>query len=324
MLEIEAEGLIRFLIQLSAAAAGASSLWGFVLVLRKQKEMVRLLFPFFAFSLVVFLVSWFWAANFFFAPESFGHEGVALEPAYEYVRRGFEFNFPFVAVLAVLSFIGIFIFRFRKEFFEKSAGFFFLAQFILLSVIIAFGVFTGAFGREQLFFFFHGWHSILTLGTVLTVDFLYIATKNRGELKRIIYPFFPVMSAAIWLGLGLDFLSVGLIFKEAFHLTTQFFFNQTVIAAIILNGAFLSGRINEKLISFIYPSRVLNPDKKTEIFFSLAGAVSIVSWTTITFLDFFEFGLSYIGFWLVYLSIIALAFLIQYPLRKIEDKIFQG
>lgn len=324
MFGIEAQGLVRFLIQLSAAGAGAASLWGFVLVLRGKKELIRPLFLFFVFWLVIFTAGWLLAANFFFAPETFGHEGIAFEPAEDYIRRGFEVNFPFVAVLAVLSFIGFFSFIYRKSFFERFSGFFFLSQFILISVIISFGVFTGSFSREQLFFSFHGWHSILTLGTVLTVDFLYIAAKNKGELKRIVYPFFPVMSAAIWFGLGIDFLSAGLIFKETFRITTQFLFNQTVIAVIILNGMMLSGRINEKLLSFIHPARVLNPNKKTELLFSLAGAVSIVSWITVTFLDFFEFGLSYAGFWWIYLSVIAFAFLIQYPLRKVEDDMFQS
>jgi len=128
------------------------------------------------------------------------------------------------------------------------------------------------------------------LGTVITIDYLYFKTNQDINLKRTVYSIFPFLSVAIWAGLGLDFLSNILIFKEAFEVNPQFIFIQTVIAIIILNGALLSDKINQRLIASVRIDNPLPLTPKEDLFMGISGSISIVSWITIAFIDLFVFG----------------------------------
>lgn len=330
------ENIIRFLMQLSIALLGASTLWGAIFYLKLKKTGknkwgdlgYRALIVSFV-ALFIFVICWSIFYVSFYTLEAFGHEGIVLPATPDIIHKGFSFGIPFVFLLFLISAVGIYMFLFRRTKFKKYARWILASQFILASIIISFSVFTGEFfTKEQIFHSFHNWHSILTLGTVIMVDVLYISTLYRLDLKKLIYPFFPVMSAAIWIGLALDFASVALIFEEAFKMNTQLLFNQTVIAIIIINGALLSGKVNNLLIksvSGIHKIKQMEFSPKIKTILGVSGSISIVSWLTITFLDFFDVPLSYAELFFGYIAIIALVFMVQYILEnKLLPKIIKG
>jgi hypothetical protein len=310
--------LVRFFIQFGVAVSGAASLWGFVFFLKHRRSLDKvyqkfseLLVPLFLFGLIIFLAFWWIGAFFIFVPEIFAHEGIVLRPTLDYVRSGFAVNFPMVLVVMMVAILHAHSFFYYRDFWKKYGGALWAALFLLFSAIASLSVFTGTLGREQLFFSLHNWHSILTLGSVIVVDYLFLGTFHLHSHKKSLYTFFPIISLFIWIGLAIDFLSNVLIFSEAFRVTEQFLFIQTVVAFIIINGALLSGRINSILIHFAQLERHELVSPLIARVISVSGSVSIVSWLTITFVDFFEFAIGYWQFFGVYLLAIVVAYLLH-------------
>ncbi|MDA2922593.1 hypothetical protein MYX07_05010 [Patescibacteria group bacterium AH-259-L07] len=329
MFGIEIPSLVRFFMQSGAAIAGASALWCLMFAFKARRNptpkkehfyaLMHLLMPLFGVSLLVFLIGWWAAALIFFPPDIMAHEGVVGKPVYEYIKNGFNFNLVWVLLIIFVGLAGIQTYIRKKELFQKYAAPFFLSQFVFLSLILLFSAFTKSFDKEQMVFFLHNWHSIITLGTVVAVDFLYLCTLRKDSLKRTLYPLFPLMSAFIFVGLGMEFLSSLLVFNKALIITPQFLFNQTVIAIIIVNGVFLAGRINRILINLIKPDKVLTLDGSLKKLLRISASVSLVSWVTVTFIDFFEIPLVYYQFFIIYLLFIGAAYavkpLLERPLR---------
>ncbi|MBI4158539.1 MAG: hypothetical protein HY505_02910 [Candidatus Yanofskybacteria bacterium] len=304
----EPSGLIRFFIQVGMGVAGAASLWGMVLAFKKEKELSGLLmWPFLA-GFALFILNWFLAVTIFFPAKVFGHEGIIIKPSDQFIVQGLEVGAVFIFAFIFLVFLSSFLYFKRRGVFQKYATTLFFLNFIVISLIAVFGVFNGQWDRVQVFFSLRGWHSILTLGTVIMVDFLYTVSWRHSELKRVVYPLLFYMSLAIWVGLGIDFVSVFLILEEAMEINTQFIFNQMLIGIIIINGAFLSGPVNDKLIGLVKSGKELAPSLNN--LFALLGSISIVSWASITFLDFFEFDFSYFVFAAIYVLLIAFVFLL--------------
>lgn len=322
-------GLVRFVTQVGFAVAGAVSLWGLVFILESRKsansdfeKLSELLMKLFFVSLLIFLAGWFSSAFIFYPPDAAGHEGIRLMPEDAHLKAGFRINFPLVIILAIVSFFNLRLFLRNRDWWNRHSPWLWLSQLLLLSAIATFAIYTGSFDKYQLFHAFHNWHSILTLGSVVVVDFLFLATAHLHSHKKTFYDFFHLISAFIWIGLGLDFLSNFLIFEEGFKLTEQFFFTQTVIAVIIINGALLSGRITE-VLQFLARAGKAGRDVTLTRLISISGAVSIVSWTTITFVDFFELTPSYWQMFGAYLALIAVAYFIHHSIRsRMEKKIF--
>ena len=316
---IEVPNLVRFCMQSAAAIAGAAALWYLLFDMKarynltSEKEhfyaLMRLLTPLFWASLFVFLVSWWAAALIFFPPDLFAHEGVVEKSVYEYIKNGFHVNLIWVLLITILGFAGALASLYKKELFQKYAVPFFLAQFVFLSLVLLFSAFTKSFGKEQIVFFLHNWHSIITLGVVVVVDFLYLRTLRKDSLKRILYPLFPLMSAFILIGLGMEFISSLLVFNESLAITPQFLFNQTVIAILVLNGVFLASRINRILIDLIKSDRVLTLSGPLKKMLRISASVSIVSWVTVTFIDFFDIPLIYYQFFIIYIFFIGIAYI---------------
>lgn len=313
-------GLIRFFTQFGFAIAGAVSLWGFIFMLRSRRrghahfeKFCAGLVKLYIFGLVLFLVGWALGAFVFYPSAAAAHEGIRLLAPDDFIQNGFRMNLPLVILLLVASFLNLRgFFRGRKSW-NRYSAWLWLLQFLVLTGISVFTIFTGSFDRYQLFHAFHNWHSILTLGTVLVVDFLVLATKSFKGNKDL-YDFFHVMSSLIWVGLGLDFLSNLLIFEEGFVLTPQFFFSQTVVAILILNGALLSGRITDALGKW-FRSKMINL-----IYFS--GAVSITSWLSITFVDFFRLTLVYWQLMSIYVLAIAAAYCVHHFSHRFLERSF--
>jgi len=311
--------------QSAAAIAGAAALWCLIFSIKARRNsapekehfyaLMHLLTPLFWVSLIVFLIGWWVAALIFFPPDILAHGGVVEKPVYEYIKNGFNVNLIWVLLITIVGLAGIWARIRKKELFQKYATPFFLSQFVFLSLILLFSVFTKSFGKEQIILFLHNWHSIITLGTVVVIDFLYLLTLRKDNLKIILYPLFPLMSTFIFTGLGMEFLSSLLVFNKELIITPQFIFNQTVIAILVLNGVLLAGRINRILINLIKSDRVLTLGGSLKKMLRISASVSLVSWATVTFIDFFEIPFAYYQFFIVYLLLIGAAYLAK-PLME--------
>lgn len=323
MYGIEIPDLIRFFMQFGVAIAGAASLWGFIFFVKSGKDrsfvdLARIAFWIFSAGFLIFIVAWFLAYSVFFTPDIQAHEGITLAKGTERIENGLLVTFPVVLTLALVGLLFFSAGLISEKFFLKFGKFFFLAQFFLISLFTAFIVYSGELGLEQLTHFLHNWHSILTLGTVISVDILYLATMRKDDLRRVLYIFFPFMSAVIWIGLGLDFVSAAVVYYgDGFQVGPQFIFNQVVVAIIILNGILLTGRETNVLRSLVKPDRVDFVGPREELIFGLSGSVSIVSWSTITFIDFSELTAPIFLMFVGYVLFIVFVFITQKILKKI-------
>ncbi len=237
------------------------------------------------------------------------HEGITLAPTLESTQNAVAvFNPVFLALLAF--YIGGMLYSYvDRESFEGSLGWFYGIGLLLSSVIISFPVWQGGLNAEKLFFIGHSWHSILTVGTVIVLDYLLIITNSAEVYERHIYPVLPDISKAIWIGLAIEFLSVGFIFHEAIAPTTKMMFMQTVIGIIILNGVFLAGPIAQKMISTIKPGRIKDLSPGWELAAGISGSISIASWLTVTFVDVLhDVQVGYLSLFWIYLGFIAVSF----------------
>ena len=338
MLGIELTSLFRFFIQLNLVLAGAASLWAFVFARKAKKEIDNekrtswhrlihgsafLFFP----SLVAFVASWWMGYLFIFSPQAAAHEGVAHSAVFPhaFTVQGFEANLIFVAIVTILTLPAFWMFlKDKEQRFEKKSSLIFGTFFILLSIILSLSTWAKEFTGEQLAYTLHNWHSIITLGTVIMVDFLYLYTVKKDKLKHVLYRFYPKMSAAIWFGLGLDFISSFLLLSESgFPSTEQFVFNQTVVAILVINGALLSVRTNDKMISLLNPDgTVLELGEKWDNTIRISGSVSFASWVTITFIDFFSIELSYWPLLAGYLTFIAVLYATKPLAENTVSKVF--
>jgi len=295
MFGIEIVEIALFFKQLGLAVAGASALWGLILTIKssrtkddEKKEVFaelaeKLLLPLGLGAIVAILA---WISLFFIdAALVSAHEGIVINPGdYGATPTSGIANILFI-LLAVISALGFGIHKFNKERFNKWIGKFYIAELAVVAVLIV-PVWTGGLVGEQFFFIGHNIHSIITIGTVIILDFLFFASESVDRIKKHFYPFLPNISKAIWIGLGIEFLSVSLVFNEALDLTPKFFFMQTLIGIIIINGAFLAGPMNKKLISSVSGGSVGELSKRWVRIEGIAGVISISSWGTITFLDF--------------------------------------
>lgn len=283
--------IISFLQQLGLAVAGAAALWGGVFVIysdRKAKTSTTdgVVFRWLATRLFWLLVAGFIIAMGAWLMRAFGvyaHEGIVLVPTIEQTLSAFVLTQSLYILWAILTLFGFFV-LWKKQ---AWLGLFFVLQFVLVSVMISFPAWTGEFGRHQAFFIGHNIHSIFTVGTVLVLDYLYLSSKSSLLLKQNIFSFFPVISKVIWVGLGFDFISVALVFNDAIMFTPKFFFMQTVVGILIINGAFLSGPMTRMMARTV--SKEMKPLSRKQTFLAdVCGTLSVTSWTTITFIDFFH------------------------------------
>lgn len=298
MLDIAPVELGLFFKQLGLSVAGASALWGlwmsFVSKRSFDKEKSKvfaelsksLLLPLGIGVLVAMLG---WTYLLFLEPISiFAHEGVVIESADHNNVDISGITAVFFGLLALVSVAGFRIYRSDKEKFKKNIRKFYGAQLVIASVLVSFPVWRGSFDAQQIFLIGHNFHSILTIGTVIVLDFIFFASESLERIKKHLYPFLPNVSKVIWVGLGIEFTSVFLIFGEALALTPKFFFAQTIIAILIINGAFLAGPMSKKLIASVSGSKVKNLSKGWVRAEGVAGVISISSWGTVTFIDFLK------------------------------------
>lgn len=300
--------LVGILRQIALAVAGAACLWGFVFFVRGGlwREFASVLLRPFAVATTAAVAAWI-ALGWLLPPAVQAHEGISLAPSGLETLNARVIDGPLIFLLLAALLVGSFIAYRRPELLTRRLGTFYAVLFVLISVLIMLPEW-GADGHRRLFFALHGWHSILTLGTVIIIDFLLFLPNKTWAGKRALFGYFPIMSRVIWTGLGIDFLASMLIINEGLILTPRFYFAQTVVGIIILNGALLSGLISKMLSESAVAQRPLAPVWQRIAL--LSGVVSIVSWTSITAADGLRsITLPYLALMSVYVMIVILGWL---------------
>lgn len=275
--------LVGILRQIALAVAGAACLWGFVFFVKGGlwREFASVLLRPFAVAATLAVAAWV-ALGWLLPPAVQAHEGIALAPTGLETLSARIIDGPLVLLYLAVILVGSLAAYRRPDLVARRLGIFFGILFVLVSILIMLPDW-GTDGHRRLFFALHGWHSILTLGTVIIIDFLLFLPDKTWAGKRALFGYFPVMSRAIWTGLGIDFLASLLIINDGFLLTPRFYFAQTVVGIIILNGALLSGLISKKLIAAADERRPVV--MRWQRIALASGVISIVSWTSITAAD---------------------------------------
>ena len=309
---IAAAEIILFIKQASLALTGAAALWGLYFIYKANKstgekkhvfkEIAHKMTEPLSISLFVFAISWF-LIDFRTSYSVLAHEGITLDATTEQLIAAVHVTEPFVMALFAVFIIGLFYRQTHKHTYDNKLHYFYGAVLTLATIIISLPAWTGALDADKMFFIWHNMHSILTLGTVLVLDFVMLVAKYSKKYQTHLFPVLPAFSKVIWLGLALDFLSVAFVFERAIQIDAQFMFMQTVVAIIIINGIILSGPITQKLIESVKNKKEM--PKTWNNIATISGCISIASWTTITFTDFLKgidtvsYGsliLTYIGF----------------------------
>jgi len=326
---------ILFIKQLGLAISGAASLWGLVFLIkgrRTKSQEEKKVFQGLAQKIITLLILGSmlaiiaWLILVLFGPTSLqAHEGIVIAPTPQSLNYAMGVSSPLFIWLAIILF-GFIFFQIKKRS-PRTLILLYILNLIAVSILISIPALTKQFNNSQLFFIGHGFHSILTLGTVIVLDFLFFLSKYKEKIKEFIYPLFPAISKVIWVGLGIEFLSAWLIFDKGFFVTPKFLFMQTVVAIIIINGALLSGPLTRKLISTVKGKREMI-NKKWDVLFVVGGSISISSWLTITFVDSFQkINLSYLQFLSAYLIFIILIYsmysLMHTKIEKRFSKMFR-
>ncbi|MEX2514601.1 MAG: hypothetical protein WD335_00520 [Candidatus Paceibacterota bacterium] len=314
MFGIELTEFLLFARQLGIAMAGAAALWGFIF---SQKDFhcgedtkcviydwiaVRIM-PLFLIGVGIGTVSY---VGLLMTVEAAAHQGIAYLPSTPEVAASFPILTPLFFVLILATLIAISLPNKGGEKYANWITYFYGAMFVVCFAITSFPAWRGELDARQLFYAGHGFHSIFTVGSVIVLDYLYIMSTRAEILKQHIFALFPTISAVVWYGLAFDLLS-SLLIIEGFEPTTKLIFMQTVIGILIINGVFLSGPLARQMLSSV------EPDGKEvrggwKLWANIAGAVSVVSWVTITFVDSFEnLPFSYLEYFGIYIGVIILA-----------------
>jgi hypothetical protein len=293
---IELYQLLSFGRQFGLAVMGAAALWGIVFLYLAHTKKVNDTAGVFL-SWIALRMRWLILAGGFIAVSmwliltlfvpTYAHEGVTLVTAEAETINAMLLMAPlYLGIIGILLFL---VLRINKPSFliAQKYGFswFYPLVFILSSVGISY--YTDLRGlplNEIIFHIFHGFHSIFTLGTVLCLDLIFLSTQNAPFVQKNIFPYFPKISKVIWVGLSLDLFSTLLIYPNAITLTPRFYFAQIVVGIIILNGILLSGVITRRMLKNVnegHKERILLWEK----FATIAGAISITSWVSITLID---------------------------------------
>jgi hypothetical protein len=326
--------LLSFFHQVSLSLAGAAGLWGLIFYLkawRKSRknsgEDMEAVFGFqniagrmigvIVIGSVIGAITWL-LMSLNLAELASAHVGIVITATYEEIRTALAIKLPFLILTLLVTFIGLLAYKKWPKKLFPSLGLFFAVELVLLSILVSIPAWSGDWGREQFFHFAHNWHSVLTLGTVIIIDYLFHLSYRSETLRESLYPNFEMMSKAIWIGVTIELIAVYAIFanNETF-LSDKFFFMHTLIGIIIINGVLLAGPMTRKLKSLVDRDGMTHAlDGTWEKIAGFSGVLSIVSWTTITFVDSFkDLTLSLGGFFLIYAFFYAIGYLSYYILK---------
>ena len=313
---IESHEILMFFRQAGLAIAGAASFWGLMLLIDNRKRhhwkenkdaSAQLMLLFFGAGLVYFS-AWALLAMNLCAFCADAHEGLSKAETIDGVRLALQNQFSFMLSLGLVWAFGLGALVFARKMILDNLKWLFGISFVIITFIMLFPWAGSSSFRDAIAGGLHSWHSIFTVGTVVTVDFLYLSFRFRG--LNFLDPLFSKMNKFIWMGLGIDFISAGFVFHEVFDATEKFFFMQTVVAIVIINGVILSGPIARKVLRV----REKTLEKRgwglnLYTISAICGSISLASWFTITLVDGFRsLTLSYAELFLFYGLSIALVF----------------
>ena len=297
MFGIEIFEVLIFFRQLGLSVAGAAAFWGcvFLFLGKKTKDarssalwqgvsqkLILIFFPaFFLFSAVWAVIA---ISQCVFCINA--HEGISIAETSAGLINATYKQYGLYVAYVILGLAGFAAFLIRRAFFYKHIGWFFGAFFLIISALLLYPWAPLGSFRHDIAASLHGWHSIFTLGSVVIVDFLFIALKFN--LRPYLTKIFPLITGGVWLGLGLDFINVGLIFQEEFLSIPRILFMQTLIGIVIINGALLSGPISRAIISFQERMNSEYIPSSLKKIVGISGAVSITAWASVTALDGFR------------------------------------
>ncbi|MFT5180052.1 MAG: hypothetical protein ACI9GH_000292 [Candidatus Paceibacteria bacterium] len=329
---IEFYQLLSFGRQFGWSVMGAASLWGIVFLhLANNKKMTDPAGVFLSWIglrmrwLVVgggLLVTTTWFLLTMLIPTQ-AHEGVTLVTTKVDTLNAMLLMTPLY--LGIIGIVMFFVIYNKKPSFLIGSrfGFSWFYPVVFLMASIGISYYTDLRGlplNEIIFHIFHGFHSIFTIGTVLCLDLLFLSTQNAPFVQRNIFPYFPKISKVIWIGLSLDLLSTLLIYPQAIVLTPRFYFAQIVVGILIINGILLSGVITRRMLKNVkegHKERTFFWEK----FATVAGAISITSWTAITIVDqLHNITLSLPMLFLVYLLVICSVIIGHEMWNKIDTR----
>ncbi|MEX1112418.1 MAG: hypothetical protein WEC84_03070 [Candidatus Andersenbacteria bacterium] len=299
MFEVSVFEIMAFVRQVSGAVAGAAGLHGWLLFNRQHGKLSRLLEPIMAAAAVVYIAAWLIGFVGYSLAEA--HVGISLDPAAADLARSYVLQLPLVIVLVVLLATS------RRGLARVPKLYHFL-YFIVMSLLISTYAVSDNIDLKEVSYVWHGWHSILTLGTVIILDYLFFVCRHNRKLLARLTESFDRFTVFILAGLAIDIMSTYLILGEALRLDARFFFMQTVIGILLINGILLSGPLTRRAAGYLKKERKIpNP---LNIILGLFGATSLVSWNTITFLDFVpNISLPYMALFAIYAAVIAGGFI---------------
>ncbi|HLC49719.1 MAG TPA: hypothetical protein VJI96_05040 [Candidatus Andersenbacteria bacterium] len=299
MFDISFFELVSFVRQVSGAAAGAAGLHGWLLFNRQHGKLSRLLEPAMATAAVVYLVAWLIGYVGFSSAEA--HVGISLDPTTADIARSYVLQLPLVIVLLTLL-------ATSRQGLTRAPRLYHFLYFVITSLLISTYAISDHIDMRQVSYVWHGWHSILTLGTVIVIDYLFFVSRHNRHLLAKLHLSFNRFTVFILSGLAIDIMGTYLIFEEALRLDTRFFFMQTVVGILLINGIIFSGPLTRRVVVYLSTKRKI--PKPLHAVLGLAGATSLVSWTTITFLDFVpNISLSYPAMFVIYVTLIAGGFM---------------
>jgi hypothetical protein len=250
------------------------------------------------------------------------HEGISIKQSLEGVAVALQAQYWLYFITLFWGLIGAFLLILKRKTLlqQPNLSIFYGVAFFLLSMFLLFPWGANEPLKRDVSISLHNWHSILTLGTVLVIDFLFTMLNYRfvPQLQRI----FPIMTKAIWIGLGLDFLSAGLVFGEEFVASDKILFMQTLVGIVIINGALLSGPIIRTAFSY---RQAKNSDKLSPRLYKIigiSGVISLIGWLSITALDGFRnITLNYWQLLGVYIVFAVVAYLFRGLFEKMRDSL---
>jgi len=299
MFDINPLEIVAFARQASGAVAGAAGLHGWLFYNRSQGKFAKLLTPLIIGSSLVYIAAW--SIGFLGYNQAHAHVGISLEPTLTDIAQSYAWQIPLMGVLLVLL-------AATRWGLTRAPRVIYFLYFIVLSLLISTYAISDSLDPQQISYIWHGWHSILTLGTVIVLDYLFFTCRHDRALLAKFHWSFNRFTLLILTGLLLDVLSTYLILDEALRLNARFFFVQTIVGILLINGIILAEPLTRKATVFLASKRAL--PKPLNAVLGLAGAISFVSWNTITFLDFVpDISLSYGSLATIYLAVIACGFM---------------
>jgi len=315
MFGIESTEVFLFMRLLGLGVVGAAAFWGLVFLFiadktQKKEEVVlwkisaqKLLLLFFP-SILVYAVGWGILAIKQCAFCAQAHEGISIAQKTSELTFSMQAQYPLFSLFIVIGAISFGVFLFARKFLLDHLLWLYGVSFLLASILLFHSWGSFEIPRQSLSFGLHNWHAILTIGSVIVSDFLYMML--RTQIQPLFGRIFAMITLGIWIGLSLDFLSAGLVFQEEFVVTDKFLFSQTLIGILIINGVFLAGPVARALLAA--GSRI---SSKLAIIMGLSGSISIVGWIGNGALDTFaSLTLSYwelFGFYVMFVIITFLA-----------------